>query len=75
MRSEDGTEVTEAFPGPETPEVKAVKAYPDWLSKGLKDKLPWRGRIRFRREARSRERPRPRERRSALPREMRQCHG
>lgn len=44
MRSEDGTEVTEAFPGPETREVKAVKAYLDWLSKGHeKDKLPWRG--------------------------------
>ena len=45
MRSENGTEKTTTFPTPESKEVKAVKAYLDWLSRGHeKGKSPaWRG--------------------------------
>ncbi|MGE3705627.1 MAG: c-type cytochrome [Vicinamibacterales bacterium] len=45
MRSENGTQVTQAFPAPDSTEVQAVKAYLDWLSRGYdkEQPLPWRG--------------------------------
>ncbi len=45
MRSENGTEVTQSFPTPESREVTAVKAYLDWLSRGHEKGTnpPWRG--------------------------------
>jgi thiosulfate dehydrogenase len=45
MRSENGTEATPTFPTETTREVKAVKAYLDWLSEGHEPgkPIPWRG--------------------------------
>lgn len=45
MRSQNGTEVTAAFPAPDSREVVAVKAYLDWLSRGHEKgkNPPWRG--------------------------------
>jgi thiosulfate dehydrogenase len=45
MRSENGTEVTSTFPAPDSREVKAIKAYLDWLSRGHEPGTnpPWRG--------------------------------
>jgi thiosulfate dehydrogenase len=45
MRSENGTQVTQAFPAADSEEVQAVKAYLDWLSRGYEkgQPLPWRG--------------------------------
>jgi len=45
MRSENGTAVTQTFPAADSREVKAIKAYLDWLSRGHERGTPppWRG--------------------------------